>query len=241
MSKKFIVFTSGRAGSTALMDALDKFDDIALPNKNIECRDNELLHPNSIKKNFIKYQGLCNKSIKSQKEIIDCFFKYNFRAAYAGFKSMPIRHTHFGKLIAQKDIRFIILARRDISSAIASFFVASNTGSWRRSGEPQMVKWEFVNENVPKVLDYLGYIYKSDRLLDQIENGIRITYEDLCSPDFNNNELNDFFGRTVRLENPKPPVSAADYVVNWEVFKKFVEDSYQRLGSLQTKEENSKD
>ena len=77
-------------------------------------------------------------------------------------------------------------------------------------------------------------------MLDQIENGVRITYEDLCRPDFNNNELNDFFERTVRLENPKPPVSAADYVVNWEVFKKFVEGSYQRMGLLQTKEKNSK-
>jgi len=27
------------------MDALEKFDDVVLPSKNITCRDNELLHP----------------------------------------------------------------------------------------------------------------------------------------------------------------------------------------------------
>ena len=134
MSKKFIVFTTGRAGSTALMDFLETFDDVALPNKNIDCRDNELLHSDRIKKYFIKYQGLCNKPVNSQEDLIERFFEYNSKAPYAGFKSMPTRHMHFGKLIARQDIRFIILTRKDICSTIARFFVAVHTGSWRRSG-----------------------------------------------------------------------------------------------------------
>jgi len=235
MSKKFIVLTSGRAGSTALMDFLESFDDVALPNKNFACRDNELLHPDRIKEHFIKYQELCNKPVSSQEDLIERFFEYNSKTPYAGFKSMPTRHIHFGQLIARQDIRFIILTRKDICSTIASFFVAVHTGSWRRSGGPQSVRWQFCNEHVKQVLEHLGYVYKCDKLLGQIENGVRITYEDLCLPDFNNNELNDFFGRTVRIEDPKQPVSAADYVVNWEEFKKFVEGSYQRMSLLQTK------
>jgi len=228
--------TSGRAGSTALMDFLESFDDVALPNKNIACRDNELLHTDRIKEHFIKYQELCNKPVSNQEDLIERFFEYNSKIPYAGFKSMPTRHIHFGQLIARQDIRFIILTRKDICSTIASFFVAVHTGSWRRSGEPQTVKWQFRQENVQQVLDHLRYIYKSEKLLGQIENSVRITYEDLCSPYFNNYELNDFFKRTVKLENPKKPVTAADYVVNWAEFKKFVEVSSQRLHLLHAKQ-----
>jgi len=124
MAKKFIVFTTGRAGSTALMDSLEKFDDVALPNKNIACRDNELLNPIEIKKYLIEYQGLCNRPVNSQEYLIECFFEYNSKAAYAGFKSMPTRHIHLRKLISNKDIRFIILTCRDICSTVASFFIA---------------------------------------------------------------------------------------------------------------------
>ena len=106
MSKKFIVLTTGRAGSTALMDALERFDDIALPNKNIECQDNELVHPYRLKQDIIKYKEVFNKPINSRADLIECFFDYNSRSAYAGFKTMPERHAPFGELISKKDIRF---------------------------------------------------------------------------------------------------------------------------------------
>jgi len=46
--KTFCVLATGRAGSTLLMKALKKFEDVAVPNKNVVCPDEELLHPAKI-------------------------------------------------------------------------------------------------------------------------------------------------------------------------------------------------
>ncbi|MEE9289637.1 MAG: hypothetical protein V3U99_01360, partial [Alphaproteobacteria bacterium] len=35
--RRFCVLTTGRTGSTALMNRLQRFEDIALPNRNIDC------------------------------------------------------------------------------------------------------------------------------------------------------------------------------------------------------------
>ncbi len=56
--KRFIILTSGRAGSTSLIDVLARFDDIAVPSKQIDCIDNEIFHPKFIKKYAEEYQKL---------------------------------------------------------------------------------------------------------------------------------------------------------------------------------------
>ena len=87
------MLTVGRAGSTSLMDALEKFPDIALPNKNIPCPDNELFHPLRVQAYMRQYAALCGTPIARPRELMECFFARNDAMAYAGFKTMPNRHA----------------------------------------------------------------------------------------------------------------------------------------------------
>jgi len=212
------------------MDYLEAFDDIGVPNKNIHCPDNELVHPARIREIANQYQVLCKVPITCQDVLIQQFFKYNKNYAFAGFKSMPPRHDNLQELIARQDIKFIILTRDDVYSTVASFFVAIHTGSWRRGGGPQQIKWHFRPEHEKQVFGHLHYIYESHILLKDIKNAVRISYEDLCRPDFQQQALEDFFGRVVKIANPKPPVSARDYVLNWDAFKQFIDANRAKLG-----------
>ena len=141
--RRFCVITVGRAGSTSLMDRLAQYPDVAVPNKNIECIDHELMHPARIQAHAAAYAKLCGRAITTPEELIDCFFGFNSSAAFAGFKTMPNRHRDLGSFTARPDIQFITLTRRDLASTVASFVMAMTTESWRRYGEPQTARWTF--------------------------------------------------------------------------------------------------
>ena len=230
MMKKFCVLTVGRAGSTSLMTVLEKSPDIAVPNKNISCVDNELVHPKNVQEYAKKYSELCGKPIATPDELIDGFFAHNASAAYAGFKTMPNRHKNLRAFAARTDIQFITLVRQDVASTVASFLLAMKTDSWRRSGEPQQARWKFdVQQDGPAARSNLAYVLGSLAQLGQVPNAIRLTYEDLCDPKFHSPALDGFFGRPVKLDNPRPPTSASEYVENWEEFKAFMKEAYRNL------------
>lgn len=231
-TKKFCVLTVGRAGSTSLMDYLEKFPDVAVPNKNIPCVDNELLHPKRIQEHMRRYAELCGSPITTQKQLIDGFFAHNAGAAYAGFKTMPDRHTNYDAFVARTDIQFITLTRRDVPSTVASFLMAMKTDFWRRSGEPQQIRWTFnPTKDSRRTRGNLVYIHESLGRLSRVPNAIHLVYEDLCNPKYRNPALDAFFGRPIRIENPKPPTSGSTYVENWEEFCNFVSRVQRRLDS----------
>jgi hypothetical protein len=72
--QKFCVLTVGRAGSTALMERLERYPDIAVPSKNIDCVDQELVHPARIRAQSAAYAKLCERPITTPEQLIDCFF-----------------------------------------------------------------------------------------------------------------------------------------------------------------------
>ena len=231
--QRFCVLTVGRAGSTSLMNRLASFPDVAVPGRNLTCVDQELLHPKRVREYMAGYSRLCGTLITRPRELIDRFFELNSGAAYAGFKSMPDRHPDLEEFVARPDIRFITLTRRDIASTVASFLTAQSTDSWRRFGEPQQAHWRFESSrDSDRVLANLGYIQQSEEQLRRIPRAIRLSYEELCDPGFCCPPMDDLFGRPVRLEDPKPPTSAASYVDNWEEFRDFVEREYRRLSGV---------
>ena len=59
VARRFCVPTVGRAGSTSLMDRLERYPDIAVPNKNIAIS--------------------CPQS-KTPEQLIDCFLRYVVRS-----------------------------------------------------------------------------------------------------------------------------------------------------------------
>ena len=228
--RKFCVLTVGRAGSTALMDRLSRDPDIALPGKNIDCVDQELVHPTRIGAHAAAYASLCGRRITTVEELIDSFFGYNARAAYAGFKTMPNRHKRFETFVSAPDIRFITLSRRDVASTVASFVVAMATDSWRRSGGPPEARWTFdAQRDAEGVAGNLRYVLKSAEQLRRVPNAIALAYEDLCDSGFSDPRLDAFFDRSIRLDHPRPPTSGESYVTNWQEFRDFVEAEQRRL------------
>ncbi len=229
--RRFCVLTTGRTGSTALMNRLQRFDDIALPHRNIDCPNNELLHPRHIGNYIKEYSRLCKRSITTEDQLIQGFFEYNSDFPFAGFKSMPERHRNYKEFIARKDIRFIVLIRKDIGSTVASFIVAAAADSWERTGEAHPARWTFRKQEAKRALGHLDYIHRSFVQLSRVPDAIRITYEDLCDPGFSCPALDEYFGRPVRIDDPKPPTSARDYVTNWEEFEAFIKKAYRHLRS----------
>ena len=230
--KRFIILTSGRAGSTSLIDALARHDDIAVPSKQIDCIDNEIFHPRFVKSYAEQYQELSGMEVNDELSLVEAFFKSNENAAYAGFKSMPNRHQCLPQIANDGKTKIITIVRQDIASTIASFIIAIDKNTWRRKGGKQKYRFTFGPKYEERALSHLAYIVQSQRLFDSMPNCIHIWFEDLCSPDFCNDELNDFFQRPVKLEKPRPPVPGSGYVNNWVEFSSFIETGLARISDL---------
>ena len=223
--QKFCVLTVGRAGSTALMARLAREPDIALPGKNIDCVDQELVHPSRVNAHAAAFGRLCGTTISTIDQLIDCFYAANADSAYAGFKTMPNRHRDYDRFVGRPDIRFITLSRRDIASTVASFVVAMATNSWRREGGAQAARWTFdPKRDGAGVLGNLRYVLNSMAQLEKVPAAIALAYEDLCHPKFTSPALDALFGRPIRLDQPKPPTSGRSYVENWSEFCAFIEE-----------------
>ena len=223
---RFCLLTTGRSGSTSLMNFLAKFDDIALPCIDVECADNELLNPKRAAQYAKVYAARCALPVNTVNDLIECFYRVHGTATYAGFKSMPNRHPDFDAFAARSDIRFITLVREDIVSTVASLLVAIDTGFWRRVGEPHSAKWRFdLARDEQRVLSNLAYVLQSNEVLRLIPDAIALTYEELCEPNFRSSALNHFFARHVCIENPRPPTHGSSYVENWDEFAAFVQSS----------------
>jgi len=213
------------------MNRLARESDIALPGKNIDCIDQELVHPSRVNAHAAAFASLCGSPISTVDQLIDCFFTVNAGRAFAGFKTMPNRHRDFDRFVGRLDIRFITLSRRDIASTVASFVVAMATDSWRRDGGAQNARWTFdAKRDGAAVAGNLRYVLNSMAQLEKVPNAIALAYEDLCEPEFTSPALDAFFGRPIRLDEPKPPTSGRSYIANWSELCAFIEE-VRRAGS----------
>ena len=227
--KRFCLLTTGRTASTAVMQVLEQFEDVAVPNKNIPCIDNELVHPERVRQHVELYSQLCKCPITTQAQLIETFYRCNAQYAYAGFKSMANRHSDYDRFTRRQDIKFITLFRKDVASTVASFMLAMENGTWRRSGGAPKSVWTFEPSKQKQVLSNLTYIFNSVQQLLQVPSAIRLYYEDLCRPDFVAEDLNCFFQREIKLAHPLPPTFGASYVRNWDVFQKIINYAWQKL------------
>ena len=212
-----------------MMDELGRYDDIALPSKQVDCVDNEILHPKRVRKYRSYYQQHSAVQITDEVSFINAFFAANQHAEYAGFKSMPNRHRQLHAVVQLPMLQVITLDRSDLASTVASFIVASDKNTWRRYGGEQDYSFTFEGEYVQRALSHLRYIVQSRNILKQIPRAIHLKYEDLCRSDFHHQALDDYFERHIALENPKSATVADHYVTNWDSFKAFIEEQHQRL------------
>lgn len=227
--KYFCLLTHGRSGSTAFMRALAAHADIVTPDKQTESPDNELLHPKWVDRYRAFYQKYHPRPITNELRLIEAFYRSAGTAGFAGFKSMPNRHRKLQALIQNPKVQVITLVRQDIASTIASFLVATDRGTWRRSGEPQPNRLVYSERLDDRITAHLKYILYCNKVLARIPRAIHIEYESLCQPDFNQAELNHFFKRNVALESARPPVEGSSYVENWPAFRDFIAAQTKQL------------
>lgn len=213
------------------MNWLQQLDDVAVPNKNFKSVANELMHPDNLSDYAEKYSRVCNREITIPSDLIECFFENNSSYSFAGFKSIPSWHLDYRSFIKRKDIKFIVLTRNDIASNIASIVLAHGTGYFDRTGEPQKFRWTFRRREAGRIFNILTRFHGNRVKLGWAKDAIGVTYEDLCNPDFSCPALDQFFGRHIRIADPKPPTSARDYVTNWEEFEAFITRAYRELDS----------
>lgn len=228
--RKFCVLTTGRAGSTALMDQIAALPHVAVPAKDIDCRDSELTHPGNAPRNAAAYAALTGSPIGSIPELVEAFYGHHANDVLAGFKSMINRHPDLAQFIHRGDVQFITLRRRDIAATVASFMLAMEQGTWRRDGGQPPNTWTFTADKAERVASNLDYVVFSNRALAQVPKAIALDYESLCRVDFADPRLDAFFGRPIRLPNPQPPTDASRYVTNWGAFTAFLRQRIAQRG-----------
>ncbi|MDP6473688.1 MAG: hypothetical protein QGH73_19125 [Rhodospirillales bacterium] len=214
------------------MDALQEFSDIALPNKQIDCPDNELVHPRYLSRNLRQYSRIAGCPVSDADQLIETFFRLNSRCRYAGFKSMPYRHRDFANFVNRGDMTFITLVRHDVASAVASLRVAQDRDIWIRAGEAQDHRWTFQRED-KSILRTIARLWKELEMLRNVKNAIRLSYEGLCDAERVEVELNGYFGRTIKIREISPPTKGRSYVTNWDEFKEFVDGVWAELAARQ--------
>jgi hypothetical protein len=205
------------------MEALAAHDDIAVPSKQINCPSNEIYRVINPEHYWPAYEELAGMPVTGELSLALAFYSSNEPSAYAGFKTMPNRHRQLGRLIAENEVQVISLSRRDLPATIASFIAARELKSWARSGEPQNYRFRFSAAIEPRIDTHLTYILKSLRLLATLRGAITIEFEQLCTDTFFDRQLNAYFDRAIRLQDPRPPIEASSYVENWPAFARYIQ------------------
>jgi hypothetical protein len=221
--KRFVVLTSGRAGSTALMESLRRHEDIAVPSRHVECHDEELCHPARVAEIAKAYSSLVGRRLRSTETLVEAFFEHSAGSAYAGFKTMPNRHKDLASLLGGGAIQGIVLLRADIPSTVASFLAAKQFGTWRRAGGDQPHRLPITEELKRDALATTRYLRLAHQQLLELPGVIHLEFERLCEPSFRSPELDAFFARPVALERPRPALSGESYVEAWPEFRAYIE------------------
>ncbi|MBL26193.1 MAG: hypothetical protein CMM50_01390 [Rhodospirillaceae bacterium] len=211
------------------MERLREEKDVTLPSNDVVCEDEELLNPERIADYGRFYAEKTGRPVGDDAALIEAYFACHPDAAYVGFKSMPNRHTDLAAFVSRPDIAFITLTRADIPSTVASFMLAMHRGTWRRHGGKPMERWTFSENDAQRVGWNLAYVLQANATLARVPARVRLTYEELFAPGFRSAELDDLFGRPIRMPSPKPPVSGKDYVTNWPEFLSFLDRRFQEM------------
>lgn len=165
--KYFCLLTTGRSGSTSLINTLASHGDVVTPDKLTQSPDNELLHPEWVRRYIKTFQRFSDQPIKNELQLIQAFFAaaQHKGGEYSGFKSMPNRHQQLKALVSHPDIQIITLVRGDLPSTIASFLTAMKAGTWRRNGEQQKNKLVFDASLQQQALGNLQYVVNAEHTL----------------------------------------------------------------------------
>jgi hypothetical protein len=220
--RRFCVLTSGRAGSTSLMQALAARTDAGLPSRDVGSWGEELLNPKFITRHARLYARLTGRRIGGHEQLIDAFFAHHAARPRAGFKLLPKQHAEIDAFVERPDIDLIVLARRDAASTVASMVTARLRNYWPRAGGPQPRCWRFADLDRALVEPYVRELDTALAVLASVRAEIVVHYESLCDPHYTCPALDAYFGCSIRLARPLAPTRGRDYVEDWDAFEEYV-------------------
>jgi hypothetical protein len=128
-----------------------------------------------------------------------------------------------------------VLSRRDIASMVASWFVARKYDSFTLGSRQVVRSIHFGEDSEEDVRGNLRRVLRNMEMIERVEGAIRVDYEDLCADSFKSQELESFFGREIRLANPRGPTDARQYVENWHEFSAFIDGEMRRYRAPDTR------
>lgn len=211
------------------MQALAAHADIGVPEKQVDCPNNEIFSIYRADRYREAYASIANMPVHDELSLAAAFFASNRAMTFAGFKTMLNRHRYLRRMIAAHALQVITLIRRDIASTVASFIAATDTGVWNRAGEAQSHRFHFGRDHQRRVDAHLQYLLICFRLFALIPGTISLEFEALCENDFHDSRLDAYFERPIRLADPRPPVDGARYVENWPSFTRYIQRRIRQL------------
>ena len=186
--KKFVIFAIPRSGSNYLCGALNSHPEIL-------CH-HEVFHGKKIYGDNQLNLGTVEQRDRAPKQFIDHLWRQNMGFTAVGFKLLWGQNPKAFKILTRdKNVKKILLLRRNKLKSYVSYLVAQETGVWaQRNTELEAKKKEVKQMSVSVEIDSLHkYIIKVDKYYDKLRKNIRnsrqsfieIYYEDILG---NNSE-----------------------------------------------------
>lgn len=163
---KFVIFTSGRSGSTLLVDLINS-------NPNIHCDDELLKRRVARPLSFIKlYEQQATQSTYGFK-----LLSYQLRSVQTGIKD---KKAFFDQLLQTEGYKLIYLERKNKVKQVLSIIYGFYRGQWHnKSGKQQQAKqFELTPDVFYKFLDELSILHAFEKEMVAQQPHLYLCYED---------------------------------------------------------------
>lgn len=180
---KFVIFANARSGSTSLARLLGESSDVKL------CP--EPFHPNfsKWKPGRKNYSEIIKDSETMNQALDEIFSKHTATKALIYQFSKSIYLT----MLARKELKIVLLCRRNLAQAALSSLIAQQTSIWHKSDIDESVYDQLKPVKIveiDKMADYFGEMnefYAKFLKKNRKEDYMSILYEDLYSEDMEQN------------------------------------------------------
>jgi hypothetical protein len=217
----FAVAASLRTGSTLLIDTLGALPEVTV----FDGPHAELLNPFTRVETAIRYGTALD-----ERAIIKSFLG-SCQTPFAGFKLFPNQMRDWRVIWGMRDLKTIVLTRRDLISQVASYAISSRFRHWQLAASQQTLTYTFLGEAERRLVDRcLSDILYDNACLAELHPVVRLTYEDLVHPEFTSPELDALFGQRVAIMSPREPISYTDYMTNPDEFAAHIRKRCDALG-----------
>ena len=180
---KFVILADARSGSTSLAKLLNESSDVNL--------SVEPFHPNYSQWNPEEpnYSELIKDEKTMNQALDEIFGKYNAMKVLAYQLDQDI----YKVMLSRKDIKIVLLQRKNLAQAALSSRIGEQTGIWHQSDMKESAYKDLkpveISE-IKKIVDYVGEInetYSTYLAKNRQDDYLHLFYEELFSEDMDTN------------------------------------------------------